>query len=56
MLLKIVFLNTVMKTFVKDISNIDIKKRAVQGLISAIRFFLALYIIVDEAQYIKTEI
>lgn len=45
-----------MRSFVKGISDIDIKIVANQDLTSAIRSFSVLYVIVEEARCTKTEI
>lgn len=53
---EVAFLDTVMRSFVKGISDMDIKRAAAWGLTSATRSFSALYVIVEEARYTKTEI
>lgn len=50
------FLDTVMRSFVKGIRDMDIKRAAARGLTSATRSFSALYVIVEEARCTKTEI
>lgn len=50
------FLDTVLRSFVKGIRDMDIKSAAARGLISATRSFSALYVIVEEARCTKTEI
>ena len=54
--LEVVFLDTVMRSFVNGISDMDIKRAAARGLTSATRSFFALYVMVEEAQCINTEI
>lgn len=55
-ILKVVFLNIIMKFFIKSIYNIDIKKSITQSLIFISKLFSTLYIIVEEAQYTKVEV
>ena len=54
--LEAAFLDTVMRSFVKGIRDMDIKRAAARGLTSATRSFSALYVIVEEARCTKTEI
>ncbi|MCJ1343984.1 hypothetical protein MMC31_002184 [Peltigera leucophlebia] len=49
-------LDTVMRSFVKGIHDMGIKKAAARGLTSATKSFSALYIIVEEARCIKVEV
>lgn len=51
-----VFLDTVMRSFVKSIHNINIKKIADQSQIFVTRLFFILYVIVKEAQCIKDKV
>lgn len=54
--LEAAFLDTVMRSFVKGICDMNIKRAAARGLKSATRSFSALYVIVEEARCTKTEI
>lgn len=54
--LEAAFLDTVMRSFVKGIHDMDIKKAAARGLTSATRSFSALYVIVEEARCTKVEV
>ena len=54
--LETAFLDTVMRSFVKGIHDMDIKKAAARGLTSAIGSFSALYVIVEEARCTKVEV
>lgn len=51
-----VFLDTVMRSFVKSIHNINIKKIAAQSLTFVTRLFFVLYIIVKKAWCIKVKV
>lgn len=51
-----VFLDTVMRFFMKSIHDINIKKTTAQSLTFAIRSFFVLYVIIEEAWCIKVEV
>lgn len=54
--LKAAFLDTGIRSFVKDTYNMNIKKAIAWGLISATKLFFVFYIIIKEARYIKIKI